>query len=77
MKDSRYLRQKTCCKVDNEIYFLTESSSFSVGQIKGSQNLSSFISILHDMLFLMELRHDRRQVVFVQPGFLLPVGVRL
>ena len=36
-----------------------------------------FISILYDVLFLKEIRHDKRPVVYGRPGFLLPVGVHL
>ena len=62
-------------KVVNDIYYLLNRLR-SLWKISQPQSLK-FIFILYDVFFLTELRHDRHQVVYGRPGFLLPVGVHL
>ena len=62
-------------KVVNDIYYLLNRLR-SLWKISQPQSLK-FIFILYDVFFPAELRHDRRQVVYGRPGFLLPVGVHL
>ena len=67
-----FIKESRCLwnKFDNDIYFLLK-------RLRSLWKLSQQQSIKFISIFPTELGHDRGQVIYGRPGFLLPVGVHL